>query len=112
MSDNQQPESIVLNPQFQQMVKRRHCMVWGLSIAVLVLNILYILVMSYLPGQFAEPLYEGGYITYGVLYYLLVIAFGIGAPAYYSWWSGRHLDPMKRKLLISLKEQARGDDNE
>ncbi len=108
MPDKQHLTSIASNPVFTEIVKRRHRMVWGLSLAVLVINVLYILGMSLMPDQFSRPLYSEAYITYGIVYYLLIILVGIAASAYYSWWSKHCYDPMRNELLASLEIEHKG----
>ncbi len=112
MPDNQYLASVASNPVFQKMVKRRHRMVWSLSLAVLAINVLYILGMSFVPDQFSRPLYSEAYITYGIVYYLLIILVGIAASAYYSWWSKYYYDPMRNELLASLETEYKGGLND
>lgn len=59
-------QRVVNNPRFRELVEKRSCFAWLLSIITLVMYVSFIFLIAFEPQWLGAPLYEGGTITRGI----------------------------------------------
>jgi uncharacterized membrane protein (DUF485 family) len=68
-------ESMRVNPQFQELVKKRGRFAWTLAATVLICFYGFVLMVAYQPAALGRPLTEGGMLTVGVAIELFLFIF-------------------------------------
>ncbi len=100
----QQPayHSIMENPKFKELVRSRSTFAWTLSILMLIVYQAFILLVAYMPGFLAKPLYEGSVATIGIPIGLGVIVFAFIVTGIYVSRANSHYDEMTRDLIQEI----------
>ncbi len=96
----QQPtyHSIAENPKFKELVRSRTAFAWTLSILMLVVYQAFILLVAYMPGFLAKPLWEGSVATIGIPIGIGVIVFAFIVTGIYVSRANSHYDDLTREL--------------
>jgi uncharacterized membrane protein (DUF485 family) len=97
----QQPayRAISENPKFKELVRSRTAFAWTLSILMLVVYQAFILLVAYMPGFLAKPLWEGSVATIGIPIGLGVIVFAFIVTGIYVGRANTRYDEMTRELI-------------
>lgn len=97
----QQPayRSIMENPKFKELVRSRSNFAWTLSILMLIVYQAFILLVAYMPGFLATPLWQGSVATIGIPIGLGVIVFAFVVTGIYVARANTRYDEMTRELI-------------
>jgi uncharacterized membrane protein (DUF485 family) len=91
--------AIAENPKFKELVRGRSIFAWTLSILMLLVYQAFILLVAYMPGFLATPLWQGSVATIGIPIGLGVIVFAFVVTGIYVARANTRYDEMTRELI-------------
>jgi uncharacterized membrane protein (DUF485 family) len=91
--------SIAENPKFKELVRSRTAFAWTLSILMLAVYQAFILLVAYMPGFLAKPLWAGSVATVGIPIGIGVIIFAFIVTGIYVGRANTRYDEMTRELV-------------
>jgi len=100
---SQLDKEILINQDFQQLVKVRRRISWSFLIFLLGLYAVFGVSSVYFPAVLARPVFTGGIVPFGV-----VLGYGVlGATFFitlvYVWISNNYFVPLERKIIAAVK---------
>jgi uncharacterized membrane protein (DUF485 family) len=94
--------TIAENPKFKELVRSRSTFAWTLTIIMLVVYQAFILLVAYMPGFLAQPLWPGSVATVGIPIGLGVIVFAFIVTGIYVSRANSHYDELNRELIKEI----------
>jgi uncharacterized membrane protein (DUF485 family) len=91
------------NPRFQQLVRRRSRLAWGLTGAVLGSYYLFMLVVAFAPGWLHAPLFSGQHLSVGIPVASSIIIVSWLLTGWYVRTANRDFDRLSQELLEDLQ---------
>lgn len=105
---SQLDKEILINKDFQQLVKVRRRVSWSFLILLLALYLAFGLLSIYSPAVLARPVFAGGVVPFGVAMGYGILGMTFIITLVYVWLSNNYFVPLERKVIatITAGEQA------
>jgi uncharacterized membrane protein (DUF485 family) len=97
-------DKIKVNPDYQELVKKRTAFSLKLTIAMLVVYFAFILTIAFDPSALAKPLAEGSVTTIGIPIGMAVIVFAFILTGIYTKRANGEFDDLANKIKESVKD--------
>jgi len=99
---SQLDKEILLNKDFQQLVKVRRRVSWSFLIFLLGLYVAYGVLSIYSPAELARPVFDGGIVPFGVAMGYSVLGSTFIVTLVYVWISNNYFVPLERKIIAAI----------
>ena len=100
---SQLDKEILINKDFQQLVKVRRRVSWSFLIFLLGLYVAFGVLSVYYPAVLARPVFTGGIVPFGVLMGYAILASAFIITLIYVRISNNYFVPLERKIIASIK---------
>ena len=100
---SQLDKEILINEDFQQLVKVRRRVSWSFLIFLLGLYTAFGILSIYSPAVLARPVFADGIVPFGVLMGYAILASAFIITLVYVWISNNYFVPLERKIITSIK---------
>ena len=104
---SQLDKEILLNKDFQQLVKVRRRVSWSFLIFLLGLYVAFGVLSVYYPAVLARPVFTGGIVPFGVLMGYAILASAFIITLIYVRISNNYFVPLEKKVIEAIKAGAR-----
>ena len=104
---SQLDKEILLNEDFQQLVKVRRRVSWSFLMFLLGLYSAFGFLSIYSPAVLARPVFAGGIVPFGVLMGYAILASAFIITLIYVWISNNYFVPLEKKVIEAIKAGAR-----
>lgn len=100
---SQLDKEILINKDFQQLVKVRRRVSWSFLIFLLGLYAVFGILSIYSPAVLARPVFAGGIVPFGVLMGYAILASAFIITLVYVWISNNYFVPLENKVIDAIK---------
>jgi len=104
---SQLDKEILINKDFQQLVKVRRRVSWSFLMFLLGLYSAFGFLSIYSPAVLARPVFAGGIVPFGVLMGYAILASAFIITLIYVWISNNYFVPLEKKVIDAIKAGTR-----
>lgn len=100
---SQLDKTILINKDFQQLVKVRRRVSWSFLALLLGLYLAFGLLSVYAPTVLAQPVFAGGVVPFGVAMGYGILGTTFIITLIYVWISNNYFVPLERKIMATVE---------
>lgn len=100
---SQLDKEILINEDFQQLVKVRRRVSWSFLIFLLSLYGAFTVLSIYAPAILARPVFAGSVIPFGILMGYAILGSAFTITLIYVWIANNYFVPLERKIIDAIK---------